>query len=192
MRLPEDQRVLYEDAAEKEYLNWNNYSSARPLTRQEALEVLKDQNLCRRILRSRNCYRDKNVGRGPVRAKARTVVIGCSDPDLAELERTSPTPSRISLMLILQIYASGKGDGWILFGSDATAAFLQGGRGTRKDRLFMFPPRDPISQARNCFPAGLYEIVGNVYGLANAPLEWAWEVIQRMTTLGFSSIQLTI
>ena len=87
------------------------------------------------------------------------MVIGCGDPDLSELERTSPNPSMISSMLVLQIYASNRKMGWKLLGSDATAAFLQGGHGTRKNRLFMFPPRDPVSTARNCFPADLYEIV---------------------------------
>ena len=88
-------------------------------------------------------------------------------------------------MLVLQIYASNRKMGWKLLGSGATAAFLQGGHGTRKKRLFMCPPRGPASPARNCFPADLYKLVGNVYGLASAPLEWAREVISRMLGLGF-------
>lgn len=120
--------------------------------------------------------------------KARCVMIGCQDLGLAELERNSPTPSRLSLMLVLQVYASGKmtyNRTWNMVCADATTAFLQGSAGTRPDRLFMLPPRDPVAGARNCFPRKLYDITGHVYSLASAPLEWARDVVRRMNDLGF-------
>ena len=53
-------------------------------------------------------------------------------------------------------------------------AFLKGQReaasGERKGRLYMRPPEDPLVTKSGCFrEAELFEIVGNVYGLANAP-----------------------
>ena len=188
LKMPEGMRTAYEEAAEKEYNNWLTWRPVNELAPEEARKVLRDPRYRKRVLRARMCYRDKNTGVPPLRAKARNVVIGCSDPDLANLERHSPTPSRVSFMLVVQIYASGKLDPrgpWKLLGSDATAAFLQGESGQRSERLFMLPPNDPISKARGCFPGELYEIIGNVYGLANAPLEWSREVIKRMTALGF-------
>ena len=65
-------------------------------------------SLRRRAIPSRNAYRDKNRGAGPeVRAKCRTVVVGCQDPDLATLSRSSPTPSKVAELVLLQIAACG-------------------------------------------------------------------------------------
>ena len=178
----------FRKAALIEYENWMAWKSAREVPREEARSILRDKIRARRVLRSRMCYRDKNVGVPPLRAKARCVVIGCGDPDLAELERNSPTPSRTSFMLVMQVFASGKLDPdgeWLLLNADATAAFLQGMQELRPDKLYMLPPRDGVVKDTDVFPGILYEITGNVYGLANAPVTWAREVVKRMKSLGF-------
>ena len=58
-------------------------------------------------MKSRAAYRDKNRGQPPLRPKTRVVVIGCADPDLRQLSRDSPAPTRLSEMIILCIATSG-------------------------------------------------------------------------------------
>ena len=50
----------------------------------------------------------------------------------------------------------------------------------------MSAPHDPIIDQCDYFQqAELFEITGNVYGLASAPWSWICEVIERLNTLGF-------
>lgn len=119
-------------AMRKEYEKWCKWESARPLGTEEAASVLRDPVLRRRILRSRNAYRDKRCGRPPLQAKCRTVAIGCQDPDLMSLQRNSPTAHRLSMFVVLQFFSSRRRfpkEGWKLLCGDVTAAFL---RGTQK------------------------------------------------------------
>ncbi|CAE8632217.1 unnamed protein product, partial [Polarella glacialis] len=190
LRMPESDIKCFLEALSKEYGNWVEWGSARSLLSEEARKVMSDPVLRKRVLKSRICYRNKNPG-GVLAAKARCVAIGCGDPDLAQLNRDAPTPTRLSFFLILQIYVSGANrkfndltDKWSLLSADALTAFLQGTQ-QRDKRLFMQPPRDPLVERSGIFPAELYEIVGNVYGLANAPREWLLLVKTRLFAEGF-------
>ena len=116
------------------------------------------------------------------------------DPDLTTISRDAPTPSRLTEHLLLVIYISGRNRAflddkrvWRLWCADATTAFLQGTQqdGERPNRLFMQSPRDPILLQAGAFPATMYEIHGNVYGLANAPRLWSLEVGKRLLSAGF-------
>ena len=103
---------------------------------------MSDSRLRKRCMRSRVAYRDKACGLGPeVVAKARPVILGFDDPDLARLHRNSPVATRLSMYLLLQIVSSL---GWCLASADAKAAFLQGKRDQSHEPLHMFPPRDGI------------------------------------------------
>ena len=53
--------------------------------------------------------------------------------------------------------------------------------------LFMQPPDDPIQRDAGAYPAPLYQITGNGYGLANAPRVWYNRVLEKMTENGFST-----
>ncbi|CAE8672696.1 unnamed protein product, partial [Polarella glacialis] len=190
IRMTESDIKCFLEALSKEYGNWVEWGSARSLLSEEARKVMSDPVLRKRVLKSRICYRNKNPG-GVLAAKARCVAIGCGDPDLAQLNRDAPTPTRLSFILILQIYVSGANrkfndltDKWFLLSADALTAFLQGTQ-QRDKRLFMQPPRDPLVERSGIFPAELYEIVGNVYGLANAPREWLLLVKTRLFAEGF-------
>eukprot|EP00435_Cladocopium_sp_Y103_P065211 s670_g27.t1 len=76
---------------------------------------------------------------------------------------------------------------WYLWIADAATAFLQGHQDTseRAGKLFLRAPRDAIIEMANVFKAAFYEITGNLYGLSNAPVTWAREVVARLTKLGF-------
>eukprot|EP00971_Amphidinium_carterae_P110346 2186321-Amphidinium_carterae.1 len=77
---------------------------------------------------------------------------GYRDPDLELLSRHSP-----------------------LVAADISAAFLQGGRSsTRAGELYMIGPTDELSKRAGIFQAAkLWRVTGNVYGLADAPSQFA-------------------
>ena len=123
------------------------------------------------MIPARNAYRDKNRGVPPLKPKCRTVVLGCLDPDLKLLDRTAPTPHRMTEAVLLQVAASGINKlmqlcplPWKLWAGDVSTAFLQGEPEQRQGRLFMRPPRDKIQALAQTFPSDLYEVVGNLYG----------------------------
>ena len=173
-KLPRMTYEKYLDATKAEYESWLYWGGIKPVPRAEAQKILKDRKMLRRVLKSRAAYRDKNRGQGEVRAKCRVVLIGCNDPDLFRLTRDAPTPSRLSEYLVLAIATAGynrevNNDDSRL--SDAKSAFLQGEQdpSERDGPIFMWPPKDPLMTETNSFPAELYEVVGNCYGLSNAP-----------------------
>ena len=181
-------------SADKEYQGWMRWTGIRPLTESEANEVWSSPTLRKRILRSRAAYKDKSRGLGELRAKTRVVLVGCGDPDLRQLTRDSPTPSRLSEFLVLSIATAGANrmfdnqpHRWYLWLSDAAQAFLQGRQdpSERSGPLFMQPPRDPIIEAAGAYPASLYEVTGNCYGLANAPRVWFNKVCQELFKASF-------
>ena len=184
-------RDKYVASAKNEFNGWMDWAGVRPLSEAEAQKVWKTPALRRRILKSRAAYRDKNRGMGELKAKTRVVLVGCGDPDLRQLTRDSPTPSRLSEFLILSIATAGanrdfNNDGlkWSLWLSDAEKAFLQGSQdmSERSGDIYMQPPRDPILEAANAFPAPLYQVTGNCYGLANAPRVWYVKVDTDLRT----------
>ena len=113
------------------------------------------------------------------------------------LTRDSPTPTRLSEMLILAIATAGAnrafnfdGEIWRLWLSDAEKAFLQGKQDLTErggQPLFMEPPRDPILRDAGAYPAPLYKITGNGYGLSNAPRVWYNRVLEKV--LGSNFVQ---
>jgi len=80
-----------------------SWGSIRSLSNKEIQDIKNNPDLKRRIIPSRNAYRDKNRGADVLKAKCRTVVLGCCDPDLGILNRESPTPTRVSEAVIMQL-----------------------------------------------------------------------------------------
>ena len=193
--LPVMMRDKYVQSAVSEYEGWMTWGGIKPLSETEAQEVWRNPKLKRRVMRSRAAYRDKNRGSGELKPKTRVVIIGCMDPDLKSLTRDSPTPTRLSEMLILAIATAGAnrlfnydGEVWQLWLSDAEKAFLQGKQDLSErggQPLFMQPPDDPILRDASAYPAPLYQITGNGYGLANAPRIWYNKVLEKMTENNF-------
>ena len=171
----------YVDALHKEEISWDKWRPAAPLDQAAADAILADPATRKRCMRSRVAYRDKNCGVGEILAKARPVLLGFQDPDLAQLNRNAPVCTRISFFILLQIVASLD---WLLAAADATAAFLQG-KGENANPLYMYPPRDAIVKLAKVFTAPLYQVLGNIYGRADAPFLWSQDVRTRMKKLGF-------
>ena len=181
-------------AINKEADSWSEWRSVRPLSKEETKQVLADRTLSKRIMRSRACYRDKNCGQGELKAKCRIVCLGHTDPDLMKLTRTAPTPGRVSEMILFAMLVAGMNkellesrlswSGWI---GDASTAFLQGSQPDHERGLpiFMKPPQDGLIEMTGAWKSELYQILGNIYGLSNAPHLWCEEVRKRLFSVGY-------
>lgn len=167
----------------KEAKSWESWGSIKALTEEETREVMRSPTLRRRVIPARNAYRDKHRGVPPLKAKCRTVILGCCDPDLAQLDRTAPTPTRLSEAIVIQMATSGMNKrvqlqpkAWRLWSGDVATAFLQGTPEARELPIFMRGPRDPIQHLAGTFLARLYQVVGNLYGFSSAPRTWTKHV----------------
>ena len=185
------------DAAKSEENSWMSWQSVRALDDQEVNKIMSDSRQRRRILKSRAAFRDKAKGVPPLKPKCRIVALGHTDPDLYTLARESATPSRQSEYTLLALFISGKnrmllsGSGeWCLWSGDVKTAFLQGSPEPRKEPLYLLPPQDGVCRAAKVFPARLYEIKGNVYGLASAPRTWSLHVIRTLLQSGWKQSSL--
>ena len=194
MQQSDDYIQAFVEATIKEANSFTTWKSLQPIPEDEARRILNDPKLKKRIITSRGCYRDKNKNVPPLKAKTRIVCRGNQDPDLVNLTRQAPTPTRTSEMLVYIIFVSGANskafgsrDVWLLWCGDASTAFLQGDPdlSERAGKLYLKPPRDPIVERAKVFKSQLYEITGNIYGLSNAPYTWAVEVSRRLEAIGF-------
>ena len=194
MNMEEETIKAYVDAAVAEETSWNTFNSVKPVPIEKARAILRDKIARKRVLRSRAAFRDKSRGIGPLKAKCRIVAVGCTDPDLWILQRESATPTRQSEFLVYAIFIAGKNGKllgcalarWTLWAGDVKTAFLQGEPEERAQPLYLLPPSDGICQRAGIFKSSmLYEVTGNVYGLANAPRTWQLHVIKLLTKAGY-------
>eukprot|EP00971_Amphidinium_carterae_P349782 6491220-Amphidinium_carterae.1 len=92
------------------------------LSVKESRLVRENAELRRRIIPTRWVLVEKDVGEDlPTQAKARLVLQGFKDPDIGDLEVSSPTLSKDALPLLLIVIASMK---WTLFIADVKGAFM--------------------------------------------------------------------
>jgi len=184
-----DVQQAFIQALKNEAESFDSYGSIAAIPDDEAEEIQADPIKKKHILRGRVCYRDKNVGRPPLKAKARAVALGFNDPRLRWLRRFSPTATKAGFVAVMQWYVSGIFQGlgpWILTSADIKNAFLQGKSSQNPgEELFWSPPRDPLVSAAGVFSARLYRIVGNLYGRVDAPVIFCDFLRGKMRDLGF-------
>jgi hypothetical protein len=123
--LSASERSEFEAAKQAEVSNWINTDTISKILRHQ---VPTDQILrCRWILTWKPLDQTSmDVSNGPQRthkAKARIVVLGYMDPNIENIPRDSPTMSKTSRMMLLQILATHR---WAMESFDIKAAFLQG------------------------------------------------------------------
>jgi len=121
-----------------------------------------------RIMKARFVLKWANDGKGNLKAKARLVLQGFSDPDLlsGKLETSSPTLNRSSRQVMLSIMSIL---GWSAAVADVSTAFLQGDPQQRE--LLAKLPKDAC-QILNVPAGSLMKLVKPIYGQADAPKAW--------------------
>ena len=170
-----EDRKLFDMAKDKELQSWLDTGTIQKICRHQ---IPKENVLrCRWLLTWKDMGDTEKVTKAP---KARLIVLGYEDPQLCELDRDSPTLSKLARMLILQFAASS---GWDIGSFDIRTAFLRGSDDSRQLGL------EPPSELRNKMKLADNEIVQllkGAYGRVDAPLLWFREFQKALIELQFT------
>ncbi len=174
---------LFRQAKDKEIDSWiQTETVARILRHQIPREnVMK----CRWILTwkevdeetSKNQHQHQHPKFKP---KARLVVLGYTDPNLADIPRDSPTMTKLSRMLILQLAAS---KAWNIESFDVKTAFLRGSE--QGSRLLGLEPTPELRQKLKLKPEEILRLLKGAYGRVDAPYLWFMELRKALISLNF-------
>ena len=126
---------------------------------------------------------DENTGE--TKAKAFLVVKGFTDPDLTEIRSKSPTLSRLSRQLILQIgcfarfsFEKGRCENGLFFGRVMVKR--------QSEMCAQSPHRSCVTITRE----SVLKLETAVYSLRNAPIAWWKRVVRDLTETGWVQHQL--
>ena len=125
-------------------------------------------------------HKDNAVQGERMKAKARIVILGYSDPNLLEATTVSPAMTRLSRQLLLNMAAAKK---WDILCGDVKSAFLQA-KSPQADRCIFAAPVPELSKALNLREGQAVQLLRSVYGLVSAPREWYEDVHKTLVTLG--------
>lgn len=183
----------YEEASAKEWKTNLDAEAIQPLTLAESRDIR--QRYPQRIIKSRMLYTMKSIdnleevdpniildgspAEEPCKAKARWVIRGDRDPDMFDVESSSPVICRDGFMVGLQIIASMK---WKLHSCDFSQAFMQGDVLARTEPLYSEQPKEGMP---NVQPGCLIKILKTVYGLTDAPYRWNQHLDNRLRKEGY-------
>ena len=159
----------------------NNWLSTQTVKRVFRNQIPEDQILRCRWLLTWKPVENPQPGDEHQKAKARLIVLGYLDPQLDNIPRDSPTMSKISRMLVLQLISS---ENWDLMSFDVKAAFLQG---TQSDRVLGLEPVPELAQAMKLKPQEICQLVKGAYGLVDAPYLWYRTLRNELINLGFQT-----
>ena len=143
------------------------------------------KHLSHRIVPSRHVYREKpGEGVGAVsKAKCRWCVLGHRDPDIRQLERSSPTPQTSSIFTFLFVAAVLQRE--VTLG-DLKSAFMQSDKDL-SGQLHASNPLGGIPLADGTWveEGSLVQLNAAVYGLVNAPSAWRKTNVRGIENLGY-------
>ena len=167
---------MFRKAKQGEINNWLSTGTVKRIFRNQ---IPEDQILrCRWLLTWKNVEQPA-PGEPDQKAKARLIVLGYLDPQLEEIPRDSPTMSKTSRTLILQMIAS---EGWDLMSFDVKAAFLQG---NQSGRTLGLEPVPELVDAMKLKSNEICQLVKGAYGLVDAPYLWYKTLQAELIRLGF-------
>lgn len=174
-RLTPEERAQFQSAKAVEV---NNFIAARAFEAvPERLRPSRDQ-----AIRMRWILTWKTKDDGTRRPKARAVLLGYQDPSYERRATHSPTTTRQTRQLQLQVAAS---KGFTMRKGDVTGAFLQSR--PYPDDLYCIPCPE-ICEAMGLAPETITRVKKACYGLVDAPLEWYRSVCQFFQSLGLQRI----
>ena len=130
----------------------------------------------------------KKVDEDGERIKARWCLQGHLDPDVLQKVSSgtchSPTMSQLSRSLLLQLIVSNK---WQLCLGDIKGAFLEAG--PLKQQFRPLFASQPVGGIPGMHKDDVIEVVGNVYGLNDAPFSWYETFDREARACGFERSQ---
>ena len=198
-KLPEEEKVKFRASRKKEIDSLIANGAVRILSVAESLEFMKhhpeqiiDSKFVDRFkpkevtLQSLENYKRRAIQEGHLEAiqleedqtnpKSRLCAVGWQDPQIHEVERSSPTPLSTSLYCCLQLAASRR---WKTRVKDVKTAFLQALPTTRNRRLACRQPRDESLPGLD--PRQLLLLLTEIYGLVSGPSWWRRTLLKIST-----------
>ena len=179
---PED-KVLFQKAKENEIQSWLDTGTVCKILRNKLPResILR----CRWVLTWKDTetnahLTNQNPSSTNRKAKARLVILGYEDPMLSEVERDSPTLTKLARMLIMQYAASSH---WEIGSFDVKTAFLRGK--VDDNRLLGLEPPEEMRKMLGLKDAEVCRLLKGAYGLAAAPLLWFKEFRAGLLRLNF-------
>ena len=173
--LSNEDRKLFDAAKNKELQSWLDTGTIQRICRQQ---IPKENVLrCRWLLTWKDMGEINKTTKTP---KARLIVLGYEDPQLCELDRDSPTLSKLARMLILQFAASS---GWDIGSFDIRTAFLRGSDDSRQ--LGLEPPPE-LRTKMKLADHEIVQLLKGAYGRVDAPLLWFREFQKGLLELQFT------
>ena len=170
----------FHKAKKNEVMNWLSTDTVCRMLRNQLppQEILR----CRWVLTWKPIEEQDRDPKNPRdrKAKARLVVLGYLDPSIEKLNRDSPTLSKHSRMVLLQLIASS---GWILRSFDIKAAFLQGK--TQEGRIIGIEPVPELISAMGLKSNEVCRLKKSAYGLIDAPFLWFQTLNEELIKIGF-------
>ena len=121
-------------------------------------------------------------GKPSLKAKARLVVLGYEDPLVDTIPRDSPTMSKLSRMLILQMAASRN---WSIGSFDIKTAFLRGQE--QGSRILGIEPPPEMRDRLQLKPGETLRLLKGAYGRVDAPYLWFQELKGALESLQFKA-----
>ena len=115
-----------------------------------------------------------------IKAKARIVILGYSDPNLLEANTVSPAMSRLSRQLLLNMASVRK---WDILCGDVKSAFLQA-KSPQGQRCVFAAPVPELAHALGLQEGQAVQLLRSCYGLVSAPREWYEDVHRTLVSLG--------
>lgn len=177
--LTEEDKQQFAKAKQTEINNWLSTQTVKRIFRHQ---IPEDQVMrCRWLLPWKPIDPVEAKGNADAKkAKARLVVLGYLDPQLEEIPRDSPTMSKASRMMVLQLIASKQ---WTLMSFDIKAAFLQGQ--PQSSRVLGLEPVPELATAMKLQEDEICQLVKGAYGLVDAPYLWYKTLQKELLSLGF-------
>ena len=125
----------------------------------------------------------RSGGRLPTRRNclpSRVGVVGWQDPDIHEIERSSPMPADETINVAAQVIASRK---WKLKFRDVKAAFSQSVKSNRRRPIACRQPRGGLFPGSK--PGNLILLITEVYGLVSGPAWWRVSFVKQFLDRGY-------
>ena len=182
-KLTLEEQAQFKEAKEKELQSWIDTEVIATVLRRK---IPPEQiHRCRWILswkdpETNSHLSAENKQTAKRKAKARLVVLGFEDPALADLERDSPTLTKLSRSLLLQIASSKH---WTIGSFDVRTAFLRGS--ADNSRILGLEPPKELREKLQMKDTEVCQLLKGAYGRADAPLLWFKELCRGLQELQF-------
>ena len=180
--LTDADRKLFEEAKTKEIDSWISTDTVARILRHR----IPQENImrCRWILTWKPIEESEKSSTSKThprhKPKARLVVLGFQDPMVDSIPRDSPTLTKLSRMLILQLAASNR---WTIGSFDVKTAFLRGEE--QSDRILGIEPTTELRDQLKLKSNEVLQLLKGAYGRVDAPYLWFMELKKGLESLGF-------